>query len=75
MKIEEAREKGIAKLRLPKWNEWAYIDISGAWILLFDIGANGMPIPESELTEDTWEEWKEPSDYKERAPKIYEITT
>lgn len=57
------KDEGHEKVRLPRWNEHAYLDISGdgAWATLYDVLAGiggGEPIPVSMADcaqHDTWE--------------------
>ena len=71
--------EGATKVRLPKWNEWAYLEISGTseglfpWAYLYDVGCNGRQIFILDFGVDTlFEKWIEPDDFDKRKDEIYE---
>lgn len=79
MKLKEALDKGIVKVKLPGWNEWAYLEISGVpsslspWATLYDVGCNGRQLLLFEFAGlEIFEEWKPPKDYETRKDEIYE---
>lgn len=75
--IFEWFREGITKLRLPQWNEWAYLEISGLgskvhpWAKLYDVGCPGKDIFIIELIDKLFEPWNPPADYEARKDEIY----
>jgi hypothetical protein len=59
----ELRARGIKKMRLPRWNEHAYLEVpdAGPWARLFDVGAGiggGQPIPMLLVDCDRHHDWE-----------------
>ena len=69
---------GILKLRQPRWNEWAYIEIFKAddghilpWAKMYDVGCNGDSLGLWLFHNELFDPWFPPSDYEERKEEIY----
>jgi len=78
--IREWFAEGITRLRQPKWNEWAYIEISGTpdgllhpWAKVYDVGCGDRPIPIGlwVIQDELFDEWKPPIDYEQKKDEIY----
>jgi hypothetical protein len=69
--------EGVTKLRLPKWNEWAYLEVSGLNLKLYslghlyDVGCPGKDISIVPLLDELFEQWNPPADYEARKDEIY----
>ncbi len=83
--IVEWFKEGVTRLRLPIWNEWAYVEIKimrhnldsipflAPWAYLYDIRMNGEAILVADLVAsgDLYEKWEKPNDYEKRKAEIY----
>ncbi len=70
--------EGVTKLRSPKWNEWAYLEVSGVgsqviypWGHLYDVGCQGKDILILAFMNELFEPWTPPADYEARKDEIY----
>ncbi len=61
MNLKEVQEKGLLKIRLPKWNKFAYIRLTklpdgiyGPWAELIDVNSDPIPMLTMSLAGDEW---------------------
>ncbi len=65
MTIEQLFEQGARKIRLPEWNEFAYLEITdiqgelAPWGKLWDIGCAGRDVLLLEAQDSRYEAWTE----------------
>jgi hypothetical protein len=76
MRLQEAFQQGILKVRLPVWNRYAYIEIlplgngyMGPWVKLWDVFTPGEMLPAFQADCDEFEAWVQPEDFR---PEVYQ---
>lgn len=81
--IDVLIENKVERVRLSKWNEWAYMKLAytedgrlAAFAHLWDVNSPGtieVPVVIAFTADEDgfWEEWKMPSNYEERFNEIY----
>ena len=85
--IDVLIENRVERVRLSKWNEWAYLKLNytedgkvGAVAQIWYVKCPGtieVPVVMGFTAEEKgfWEEWKMPSNYEERFNEIYKEST
>lgn len=82
MTYDELFNQGVRKIRLPDWNEWAYLELqetdSGGirpFCKLWDIFCPGKELGLWQVDRIDYEPWTPPADFDERQAEIYSPRT